>query len=68
VLKKITVLLGITTPLNLIASVMGMNVFPLNQVRVSEDEDNVGLFVALLIVMLLTSFLLLYAAKRYRWL
>jgi|TARA_B110000090_G_C13270695_1_gene404045 Mg2+ and Co2+ transporter CorA len=68
VLKKITMLLAITSPLNLIASVFGMNVFPLTQVSVvTGEEDNYMLFVVLLIVMLGSSFYLLCVAKYYRW-
>ena len=68
VLKRITVLLGITTPLNLIASVMGMNVYPLNEVQVIEKDENITVFVSLMVAMLLTSLLLLLAAKQNSWL
>ena len=69
VLKKITMLLAITSPLNLIASIFGMNVYPLTQVNVvDEGVDNYVLFVLLLIVMFVSSFGLLCTAKRYQWL
>ena len=69
VLKKITVLLAITTPLNLIASIFGMNVYPLNQVSFAPThDDNYTLFIVLLFVMSLSSLLLLVVAKGNKWL
>ena len=69
VLKKITVLLAITTPLNLIASIFGMNVYPLNQVSFAPThDDNYTLFIVLLFVMSLSSLLLLIVAKGNKWL
>jgi Mg2+ and Co2+ transporter CorA len=69
VLKKITMLLAITSPLNLIASVFGMNVYPLSEVTVvsHENQSNI-LFITLLIIMFVSSFVLLFTAKRYKWL
>ena len=69
VLKRITLLLALTSPLNLIASIFGMNVYPLTTVVVkgSDAEDSI-LFVTLIIVMFLSSFFLLAAARWYRWL
>ena len=70
VLKKITMLLAITSPLNLIASIMGMNVYPLTVVTVAEagEETTYTFFIALLVVMFVSSFSLLVVAKQYRWL
>jgi len=69
VLKKITVLLALTTPLNLIASIFGMNVYPLNQISfASTSDDNYTLFIVLLFVMLLSSLVLLFVAKGNKWL
>ena len=69
VLKKITVLLALTTPLNLIASIFGMNVYPLNQVSFAPtSDDNYLLFIVLLFVMLLSSLILLFVAKGNKWL
>lgn len=69
VLKRITVLLALTTPLNLIASIFGMNVFPLTTVTISEDGDESNtLFILLLLVMFLSSLMLLATARWYRWL
>lgn len=69
VLKKITMLLAITSPLNLIASIFGMNVFPLTQVSIVDGSDeNNALFVTLLVVMFLSSAMLLCTAKVFRWL
>eukprot|EP00945_MAST-04E_sp_MAST-4E-sp1_P007149 g7149.t1 len=68
VLKKITLLLAFTTPLNLIASIMGMNVYPLNQVSIGNGVDEgYQLFAALLVVMLLLSLALFLAAKCNKW-
>ena len=68
VLKKITLLLAFTTPLNLIVSIMGMNVYPLNQVSIGNGVDEgYQLFAALLVVMLLLSLALFLAAKCNKW-
>ena len=69
VLKRITMLLAITSPLNLIASIFGMNVYPLTTVTVTESGDETTtLFSTLLVVMFLSSFMLLATARWYRWL
>ena len=70
VLKKITMLLAITSPLNLIASIFGMNVFPLTQVSIvgAGHEETYTLFVLLLVVMFVSSFALFGLGKFYRFL
>ena len=69
VLKKITMLLAITSPLNLIASIFGMNVYPLTTVTITGagENDNM-LFIVLLIAMFLSSLALLATARWYKWL
>ena len=62
-------LLAITSPLNLIASIFGMNVYPLTTVTITGagENDNM-LFIVLLIVMFLSSLALLATARWYKWL
>ena len=63
--KGLTLLLAITTPLNLVASIMGMNVYPLNTVFVTEDSDAASpwIFIVVLIVFAVITIVLFVVAK-----
>mmetsp|Transcript_20251 Transcript_20251/g.71586 ORF Transcript_20251/g.71586 Transcript_20251/m.71586 type:complete len:605 (-) Transcript_20251:204-2018(-) len=68
VMKSLTLLLTVTTPLTLVASVFGMNVYPLTIVQVSDGHDNAGLFTFLVAVMVASVVLMVWLAKRRGWL
>jgi len=63
--KSLTLLLAITTPLNLVASIMGMNVYPLNTVFVGDDVagETPWVFVAVLLSFVLITVVLFVVAK-----
>lgn len=65
-IKNLSLLLAFTTPLTLVASVMGMNVYPLNEVRVARPEDrgDWSLMASLLAAMAGATLGLLALAKR----
>ena len=63
--KSLTLLLAITTPLNLVASIMGMNVYPLNTVFVGTDPDSEQpwVFIAVLLSFAAVTVVLFVVAK-----
>jgi Mg2+ and Co2+ transporter CorA len=65
VIKLLSLLLAITTPLTLVASVFGMNVYPLTSVHIVEQEnEDPTLMIALITVMVgMTGLLLVLAQK-----
>jgi len=66
VIKNLSLLLAITTPLTLVASVFGMNVFPLTAVHiVDRDKENWGLMIGLIAFMCGSTFLLLVLSHKY---
>lgn len=68
VMKSLTLLLTVTTPLTLVASVFGMNVYPLTIVQVGDDHDSAALFIGLCSVMFVSVVLMVWLAKRRGWL
>ena len=64
-IKQISLILAITTPLTLVASIFGMNVYPLTAVHVVDrSKEGWGLMAVLIALMVGTTCGLLLEARR----
>jgi Mg2+ and Co2+ transporter CorA len=68
VIKHLSLLLAISTPLTLIAGVFGMNVYPLTSVHILEKtEESAGLMVGIVGIMVGLTGLLVFHAHKNGW-